>query len=139
LFLSLSGLAVAVLKSYLSKLHPSVANGVLFTVLIVVETIGRLLGSMVLGIVYAETVATVPGSAFFVVAGLYSITGITVAAVLFQNPKKHKTYEMEPEVNLACNSEGGALDAQDEDTNSVVKFKSHNEDVMLKGGNIIND
>ena len=78
---SVASLSTCIIRSLLSKIVPASAIGLIFGALLIVETTGILLGSLISPVIYSSVLATYPGAVFFFNVGL-SLFNIVVTAIL---------------------------------------------------------
>ena len=91
---AVGSLCTSIIRAMLSKTVPPSSVGLLFGSLLMVETFGVLLGSMVCPVVYSSVAAFKPGAVFFVNAVLMLLAFFTTIYLLLRNRKKRQ-YEVD--------------------------------------------
>ena len=91
---ALGSLCTCIIKSVLSKMVPPSSVGLLFGALLMIETLGVLIGSMVCPIVYSTAAAVWPGAVFFVNVGLMVLAFCT-AMYLMLRKRNREQFEVD--------------------------------------------
>ena len=91
---ALGSLCTCIIKSVLSKMVPPSSVGLLFGALLMIETLGVLIGSMVCPIVYSTAAAVWPGAVFFVNVGLM-VLALCTAMYLMLRKRNRRQFEVD--------------------------------------------